>query len=266
MIHVLIDAYGCATSRLDNLRDVYEVIYNVINTLNVKAIMPPQLIPYYYSNDMDDVGISAFVLTEGGHFTIHTFPQWQCYFADLLYDGYANAEDLKAVLDREFPCGRMFFKRIDRDEDDGKDVGIYQSSDFGPHYMIRTTLNHEPTIDEYMNMLDRMPYKVDMHPITRPYVLKSSVDNPRYLSGIIVIAESHIAVHYNYETRRVLMDIFSCKKIDDAKYQELMATLFDAPYVDVLIRRGRANEQRKISQKNKHESHNRWQDNIRPKK
>ena len=76
MIHILVDSYGCSTERIDNLMDVYEVINKVVNTMGLNAIMPPQLIPYYYCEVPEDVGISAFVLLKGGHFTIHTFPQY----------------------------------------------------------------------------------------------------------------------------------------------------------------------------------------------
>ena len=273
MIHIVVDSYGCSTARLDNLRDVYEVINDIVNELELKAIMPPQLVPYYYSKEPDDVGISAFVLLEGGHFTIHTFPQWQCYFADLLYDGYVNTEYLENILKREFPCGQFFTRNIDRDEVESadfqqheNDIGIYRRTDFGPHYMIKATLTHTPTIDEYMDMLDRLPYSVDMHPITRPYVLKSSPEDPKYLSGIVIIAESHIALHYCYATKKVFMDIFSCKMIDDEKYQKVREGLLNVPRDEVLIKRGRANEHRKVTQLSKHDKHSEWQKNIRPKK
>lgn len=261
MIHVLVDAYGCSTKRLDNLMDVYEVINKVTNTMGVEAIMPPQLIPYYYCLTPEDVGISAFCLLKGGHFTIHTFPQYGCYFADLLYDGFISAAVLEALLKREFPCDSFFIKRIDRDEFDENDMGMYQSADFGPHYMIKAKIDTVPTIDDYMTILDNIPYDAGMHPITRPCVLKDNINKPLYLSGIAVIAESHIAMHYNYETHEVLMDIFSCKTVDPQKYKSIMEKLFSS-YIDVLILRGRANEQRKDSQQNKFENHKKWQDVI----
>ncbi|MBQ7906723.1 MAG: S-adenosylmethionine decarboxylase [Clostridia bacterium] len=261
MIHILVDSYGCSTERLDNLKDVYEVINSVINVMQVDAIMPPQLIPYYYCEKPEDVGISAFVLLKGGHFTIHTFPQYGCYFADLLYDGYADAQLLETLLKREYPCGSFFLKRIDRDEFDGSDMGMYQSADFGPHYMIKAKLNKTPTIDDYMTTLDNLPYEVGMHPITRPCVLRDNIKNPTYLSGIAVIAESHIAMHYNYKTGEVLMDVFSCKTVDEDKYAEAIAGMFDS-FSDVLILRGRQNEQRMDSQQNRHDSHKHWQDVI----
>lgn len=262
MIHILIDSYGCNSERMDNLKDVYEVINNIVHTMKLDAVMPPQLIPYYYCPNPEDVGISAFVLLKGGHFTIHTFPQYGCYFADLLYDGFADAGVLGDILKREFPCNSFFIKRIDRDEFDGGDMGMYQSADFGPHYMIQAHSSKVPTIDDYMEILDRLPDQIGMHPITRPCVLKDNINNPSYLSGIAVIAESHIAMHYNYETNEVLMDIFSCKEVDDDKYAKVVDEMFDN-FRDVKIKRGRKNDQRKDSQENKYESHRNWQEVIR---
>lgn len=263
MIHVLVDSYGCSTQRLDNLMDVYEILNKIINVMRLKSIMPPQLVPYYYCQKLEDVGISAYVLLKGGHLTIHTFPQLGCYFLDVLYDGYASAELLEKLLKKEFPCDAFFIKRIDRKEFDKSDMGMYDIADFGPHYMISTTLNHVPTIDEFTDKLDKLPYEVDMHPISRPCVLKDKVCSPEFLSAIVLIAESHIAMHYNYKTNEVLMDIFSCKSIDNVQYEKVMRNMFDAPYKDVLILRGRKHEQRQNTQVNKYYAHKNWQDNLK---
>lgn len=265
MIHLVIDSYGCSTERTDNLRDVYEVINNVVNMIGADAIMPPQLVPYYYCEKPEDTGISAFVLLKGGHFTIHTFPQYGCYFADLLYNGLVSVNDIESLLRREFPCASFSIQRIDRDEFDKSDTEMYQTWDFGPHYMIKSKLDHEPTIDEYVRTLDTMPGEVGMHPITRPCVLTDSVHNPKYLSGIILIAESHIAMHYSYETHEVIMDIFSCNDVENEKFEALMTKLFKNNYEYVLIKRGRKNDRRKDSQIIKHTTHRKWQDVIASK-
>ena len=263
MIHILIDSYGCSTDRIDNLMDVYEVINKVVNQHGLKAIMPPQLIPYYYCRNAEDVGISAFVLLKGGHFTIHTFPKYGCYFADLMYDGFVDKESLKAFLEREFPCDSFFIKRVDRDEElCVSDMGVYQENDFGPHYMISSRPDKVPTLSEYVSILDHLPAKAGMHPITRPCVLHDTIDNPTWLSGIAVIAESHIAMHYNYKTGQMFMDVFSCKRIEEEKYEQAMQEIFDGNYTDICIQRGKRNKQRMDTQENKYDSHKGWQDVI----
>ena len=60
------------------------------------------------------------------------------------------------------------------------------------------------------DFLENLVTRINMDPIARATVLKSSPVNPKYLSAIIVIAQSHIALHYNYETQKIYADIFSC--------------------------------------------------------
>ncbi len=262
MDHVLIDAYGCSTSRLDNLMDVYTVMNEILNKMRIKAVMPIQLIPYYYCQNVDDVGISAFVLTKGGHLTIHTFPRLGCYFLDLIYDGFVDGSVLESVLKAEFPCNSFFRKKVDRADYDKNDLGNYDIADFGPHYMISAKMEEVPTIDYFFKKLDTIPYEVGMHPISRPYVVTDKVENPEYLSGIVVIAESHIAMHYNYKTGEILMDIFSCKSIEEKKYQAMINDFFQGNYKDVLILRGRKHADRQQSQIVTHDYFKNWQDYI----
>ena len=51
---------------------------------------------------------------------------------------------------------------VNRDEFDKNDMGIYQTADFGPHYLIRAKAEKAPTIDEYMDMLDKTDFKPRM--------------------------------------------------------------------------------------------------------
>ena len=269
MMHFVIDSYGCNSSRTDNLLDIYEVINKLVDEFQLSPIMPPQLVPYYYCQNPADVGISAFVLLQGGHFTIHTFPEWGCYFADLMCESrFVNKDALTEFMKREFPCSSLFIQLVYREEFAVNDMGAYSLADFGPHYMIASTLEKgcDFNVESLMKLLDTLPPKIGMHPINRPVVLYDKVNDPTYVSGIALIAESHIAIHYNLKERKVLMDIFSCKTVDEKKYSEVMNELFKGNYQDVLIRRGRKNEQRLETQENKYNSHKYWQDVIIDKK
>ena len=62
MMHFVIDSYGCDSTRIDSLRDVYDVMIKLVKEFQLEPIMPPQLVPYYYCVNQEDVGISAFVL------------------------------------------------------------------------------------------------------------------------------------------------------------------------------------------------------------
>lgn len=264
MLHITIDAYGCDTKRLDTLMDIYEVINKVVITMQAKAIMPPQLIPYYYGKDVADEGISAFILLKGGHFTIHTFPKKKCYFVDMLYDGFVDARELKLLLQNEFSGSSFYMKRIDRSEYEAEDLNAKDSgADFGPHYMINTR-KENISYGEMVKLLDNIPFQIDMTPIARPVVLEDSVTKPSYMSGMTLIAESHIAFHYEYATKTLLMDIFSCKNIDDKKYHNMLNDIFkeEEDYSSILVFRGRAHEERAAKQDIVATEHNHWLDNI----
>jgi S-adenosylmethionine decarboxylase len=60
-------------------------------------------------------------------------------------------------------------------------------------------------------MLDELPNKINMLPICRPYVLKANTDEGySYISGIVLIAQSHIAFHYSITEKILFCDLFSC--------------------------------------------------------
>lgn len=268
MKHIMIDAYECQTSNTDNLLDVYESIVYIINKLHLEAIMPPQLVPYHFCENQNDRGISAFVLLKGGHFTIHTFPVYGCYFVDLLLDAPYVDNQLETCLMEWFPCKKanMYTKSVNRDEVESVDFFEYSGvQDFGPHYMFRVKMENRPTMDWMSDFLDKMPPKANMSPITRPCVLKSQIDDPEYLSGIILIAESHIALHYNVATKMLYMDVFSCKEVSSS-FDSVIKEMLPSGYEQLLTRRGRRNEDRKITLAERATQHREWQQVIREKK
>ena len=91
--HFMMDAYNSAENNSNNPMSIYELLNAVARKLNLKPVMPPSIIPYYYCDDSEDAGISAFTLCEGGHITIHTFPYRSCYFVDVLADDFFAKND-----------------------------------------------------------------------------------------------------------------------------------------------------------------------------
>jgi S-adenosylmethionine decarboxylase len=67
------------------------------------------------------------------------------------------------------------------------------------------------------NLLDRYPDEIGMTKISVPNVFAYNGVKPEDwgVSGFVLIAESHIAVHTFPEHRQVWVDIFSCKGFDD---------------------------------------------------
>ena len=65
-----------------------------------------------------------------------------------------------------------------------------------------------------------------MLPISRPYVIFDRIENPQYISGVLVVAQSHIAFHYSIEDRAANIDIFSCSFLDDGIVENILTQSF----------------------------------------
>src|SRR5690348_2080548 len=80
-----------------------------------------------------------------------------------------------------------------------------------------------------------------MTKIGGPYMFEYQAPDPAYsgVSGLVVIAESHIAIHTFPELDYFTMDIFSCKNFDDVNAIEDIRTAFDVREMDrVVAQRG----------------------------
>lgn len=66
------------------------------------------------------------------------------------------------------------------------------------------------------NLLDRYPDEIGMTKISEPNIFEYHGEKPEDwgVSGFVLIAESHIAIHTFPEHRQVWVDIFSCKGFD----------------------------------------------------
>lgn len=265
MLHIMIDAYGSDSPKLDNLKSVYDSIVKITNYVGVKTVMPPSLVPYYYGSVKEDDGISAFVLLKGGHFTIHTFPQRECYFVDMLYDGFVNESKLIEILNSELPFEHHIVHALDRRfsiEDQVHSV-IDESRDFGPHYLMHNTESVELGMDKIYEFLDAIPVLINMDPITRPTVITDRVVDPEIISGITVIAQSHIALHYYKAEKRFWLDIFSCSFIECDNIIKTVECLLGVKCDWRLISRGSKHTD-KLTERDEYISRfNAWQENIR---
>jgi S-adenosylmethionine decarboxylase len=73
------------------------------------------------------------------------------------------------------------------------------------------------SVELVRNLLDRYPDEIGMTKISEPHVFEYRGDKPEDwgVSGFVLIAESHIAVHTFPEHGQVWVDIFSCKGFDE---------------------------------------------------
>jgi S-adenosylmethionine/arginine decarboxylase-like enzyme len=56
-----------------------------------------------------------------------------------------------------------------------------------------------------------------MTPIIRPYVVKNRIEGQEVISGMAMIAESHIGLHVFKKSRKAYFDLFSCTFFDATK-------------------------------------------------
>ena len=117
-----------------------------------------------------------------------------------------------------------------------------------------------------------MPYLAEMTPITRPFIIKDKIVNANYISGIIIIAESHIAIHFDKANRKLYFDLFTCRPLPAEKIKSAFLGQFNdlidynKPILDVLIERGQdhvyAINKKKTSKYRKSWKKGTWIENI----
>lgn len=237
-LHFIMDAYGTIEENANNIMTVNELLINVAAELKLRPIMPPFLIPYYYCEDAEDGGVSAFILCKSGHITIHTFPYRSCYFVDVLSDEFFSATLAETAVKNRLYAERVSSKLIDRRMlDCVEQQPTDPSSDFGPHYMIEVR-DFPMTMEWIYRWLDHIAYEIDMLPISRPYVIFDHGEHPTTISGLLVVAQSHIAVHYDIASKTALIDIFSCTFLKDSAIQNLLISYFGTRFTCRLLSRG----------------------------
>ena len=178
MKHTTIDCYGANQYLLDDIKYINQLLNDIVYNFNLKPVTPPQIIPYYYGKVSEDIGVSAFVVLEGGHFTIHTFPLRECYFVDCVSQNNYNEVELYNFLLKRLPFNEevSVVNMCLRDKLDFivKEYNSYD--DFGPHLMIEIA-SFDFSLEKLYDFLEKIAYDISMDPITRPYVIKSTINN-----------------------------------------------------------------------------------------
>ena len=117
---------------------------------------------------------------------------------------------------------------------------------FGPHLLLEAYgAPKEKLVDLGMisNLLDIYPDKLEMHKIMPPYVFKYDGGEAKEdwgISGVVLIAESHIALHTFPEKGFFTLDIFSCKEFDVRSAVDIALDCLEPVHFDeTVISRGR---------------------------
>jgi S-adenosylmethionine decarboxylase len=79
------------------------------------------------------------------------------------------------------------------------------------------------------DVLNKLPENIGMTKMTLPYVAKwldKFSDGTEGMSGVVMIAESHISIHTFPDQNYAFMDIFSCREFDTDKAVKFITEAF----------------------------------------
>jgi S-adenosylmethionine decarboxylase len=116
---------------------------------------------------------------------------------------------------------------------------------FGPHLILEAYgCSKEKLADMGLmsQTLDAYPAQLAMTKIMPPYVFtyKGTVPDDWGVSGIVLIAESHISIHTFPDKGFATLDIFSCKDFDVDQAAEYFVSVFNPESFDKqVLMRGR---------------------------
>jgi len=108
---------------------------------------------------------------------------------------------------------------------------------FGPHLILEAYgCNKEKLADvnSMCKMLDAYPPQLGMTKIMPPYVFTyhGAVEDDWGVSGVVLIAESHISIHTFPDKGFATLDIFSCKDFDVEEAVKFFNSYFEPESFD----------------------------------
>lgn len=224
MNHYVLDAYGVkTTNHLFDIRYINQMLNVIAFDLKVKPIAPAFVLPYDHGVIPLDNGVSAYLIFQGGHLTIHTFPLRSCYFVDVVTPEKLEIKKLNSLFQQYFPFNtKKSLSQLESRLTSSFSIQSFNPKEvFGPH-VLGTFRIPSITMESLSSLLESLISDIDMTPITRAQVLLDHPSKPTYLTGFIMIAESHISVHYHLPSKTAYFDIFSCKMFDYQATQKLV--------------------------------------------
>jgi S-adenosylmethionine decarboxylase len=116
---------------------------------------------------------------------------------------------------------------------------------FGPHLTLDLKGCPREVLENYklhFDYLKKLPEMIGMTPITQPYVFPYSglVSEDKGITGIVIIAESHLSIHSFEDKGYTFIDMFSCKDFDVDDAIKYTIELFKPQSYDMnLVKRGK---------------------------
>ncbi len=84
-------------------------------------------------------------------------------------------------------------------------------------------------------LLEEFPGKIGMNKISPPYVFRCDEQEKGGLSGVVLLAESHMTVHTFPNESQAFVDIFSCREFNLSFAAEYLTNYFGAKRHEVKI-------------------------------
>lgn len=116
----------------------------------------------------------------------------------------------------------------------------HETLGFGPHLMLDLNECDPAKLDDFelcFRILNDLPDQIGMTKITQPHVFRYSglVPEDKGITGVVIIAESHISIHTFPEKNYAFVDIFSCKPFDIEPAKQYFIKAFESKDPDVFI-------------------------------
>lgn len=122
-LHIQIDGHKCAVDSLDSIEGVRQALLESLGPLGLKALMPPYVYEYAGLHTVDR-GVSGFVLLqEGGHVSIHTFPEKEFVSIDVFSNHVLDAEVAIGCFQESFGFERYTHRELIRGMEFPKGAG-----------------------------------------------------------------------------------------------------------------------------------------------
>ena len=111
---------------------------------------------------------------------------------------------------------------------------------YGPHLMLDLNDCNPTTLDDLdacFKLLNELPGMIGMTKITQPYVFRYSgmIPEDDGITGVTVIAESHISLHTYPKKSFVFVDLFSCKPFDVERAMDYIVQFFESNSPEVHV-------------------------------
>lgn len=114
---------------------------------------------------------------------------------------------------------------------------------FGPHLTLDLGgCDLEPLVnfEKLYDLIKEFPEKIGMHRLSEPQILKCTdvwAKTPG-VTGIVILAESHMSFHTFPDARTIFIDIFSCRNFDTEATAKFLIKFFGSkkPVINIVKR------------------------------